>query len=74
MMRMCGPGTEKERECGVESTSPDQILWRIADVSAQLHDEQGDREQLLAERTRPVERARRLGLLRPRSESDAPPS
>ena len=42
-----------------DQLSPASIIERIAIVSAQLHDEQGDREELLRERAQLVEIARR---------------
>jgi len=45
------------------TASSDEILVRIADVSAMLHDERGNREELQHERTELVEEARRRGLL-----------
>jgi hypothetical protein len=45
--------------------SSDEILIQIAEVSAMLHEEQGNRERLQKERTELVEEARRRGLLRP---------
>lgn len=41
-----------------------EILNRLADVSAMLHDQVGDRAELLKERVWLVEQAHRAGLLR----------
>jgi len=45
-----------------DQLSPASLLERIALVSAQLHDEVGDREELLRERAQLVEAARRRGI------------
>jgi len=49
------------------SLTPDQLLDRIATVSAMLHEEQGDREELQWERAELVEEARWRGLINPPS-------
>ena len=41
---------------------PFSLVERYATVVAQLHDQQGDREALLGERSRLIEQARRIGL------------
>jgi hypothetical protein len=44
---------------------PYWLVERYATVMAQLHDEQGDRETLLAERKQLIEQGRRIGFLSP---------
>ena len=51
----------------VQSISPDELLNRLAEVTAMLHHEQGNREELQVERTKLVGHARRMGLFQPRS-------
>jgi hypothetical protein len=46
----------------LDNLGPDQLLSRIAEVSALLHDEQGDRGELKRERTRLVELAKQRRL------------
>jgi hypothetical protein len=41
---------------------PFSLVERYATVVAQLHDQQGDREALLSERSRLIEQGRRIGL------------
>ena len=41
----------------------DRIIDRLAEVSAMLHEEKGDREALLQERSRLLIEARRTGLI-----------
>jgi len=48
-----------------ELLSSDEILIRLVEVSAMLHEERGNREELQRERTELVEEARRRSLLRP---------
>jgi hypothetical protein len=50
-----------------ESVSPAEVILWLSEVSAQLHEENGDREKLTAERHELVQLARRMGLLKPRS-------
>lgn len=58
---------KRERGSDQEGAPQGDILWQLAEVSAQLHHEQGDRAELLAERTRLLQMARQLGLLHLRS-------
>jgi hypothetical protein len=41
---------------------PFSLVERYATVVAQLHDQQGDREALLGERSQLIEQGRRIGL------------
>lgn len=47
------------------TTSTEEVLNRIAEVSAMLQLEEGDRLQLRIERARLIEIARRIGILKP---------
>jgi hypothetical protein len=47
---------------------PYEILDRLAEVSALLHEEKGDRPALLLERSQLVHEARRRGIIRPATE------
>ena len=49
------------------------IIDRLAEVSAMLHEERGDRGMLVKERARLVELARKVGLLQNRPAVFAPP-
>jgi len=46
-----------------EQLSVAEILDRLADVSAMLHHEQGNRDELLMERAQLLELARRTGII-----------
>jgi hypothetical protein len=53
----------KDADFGQEEMNEGAVLKRLAEVSAMLHDERGDRSELIKERADLVEQARRLGLL-----------
>ena len=44
----------------------DDLIWRLAVITAQLHDETGDREALLVERSDLMREAQELGLFESR--------
>ncbi len=59
--------TETQNPQAQRVSPAEEVIVRLSEVSAQLHEEKGDRESLIAERHELVQLARRMGLLKPRS-------
>jgi hypothetical protein len=55
----------------MHSLSPAEVLDRIATLSAMLHEEQGNREELQRQRAELMQEARRRGLLQSKSSANS---